>query len=285
MTIHALTVEPADANLRQLGRLAIASLHAELVCAPKPGLVTPFDTGSHHDMDAATFIRSLFALRGYFAAIADAGARQATFEQLQILGLSAERAMRRATGGINTHRGAIFSLGLLVAAAASLRAQRVSTSAEAVCGEVASRWGAPILAAPVDCTSHGQRVAQRHGAQGAREEAARGFPALREIAIPALKKALDATADRNAAMVQTLMSLVATTEDTNILHRAGAPGLALARRRSREFLDGGGIHAPGWEARLASLGRDFESMRLSPGGSADLLACAWFLVRLEHPAT
>ena len=203
---------------------------------------------------------------------------------LQQLGISAEGAMSRATGGINTHRGAIFSLGLLVAGAASLRAQHLSTAAEAVCGEVASRWGATILAAPVDCMSHGQRVAQRHGAQGARGEAARGFPSLREIAIPALRQALHATPDRNAAMVQTLMTLVATTEDTNILHRGGAPGLALARRRSREFLDEGGIHAGGWQARLASIGRVFESLRLSPGGSADLLACAWFLVRLDHTA-
>ena len=284
MTTHALTVGPADADPRQLGRLAIASLHAELVCAPKPGLVTPFDTGSHDDMDAATFMRSLFSLRGYFAAIAHAGARQASLGELQQLGISAEGAMSRATGGINTHRGAIFSLGLLVAGAASLRAQHLSTAAEAVCGEVASRWGATILAAPVDCMSHGQRVAQRHGAQGARGEAARGFPSLREIAIPALRQALHATPDRNAAMVQTLMTLVATTEDTNILHRGGAPGLALARRRSREFLDEGGIHAGGWQARLASIGRVFESLRLSPGGSADLLACAWFLVRLDHAA-
>ena len=87
--------------------------------------------------------------------------------------------------------------------------------------------------------------------KGARGEAARGFPSLREIAIPALRQALDATPDRNAAMVQTLMTLVATTEDTNILHRGGAPGLALARRRSREFLDEGGIHA----RRMASKAR------------------------------
>jgi triphosphoribosyl-dephospho-CoA synthetase len=79
------------------------------------GLVTPFDTGSHDDMDAATFMRSLFSLRGYFAAIAHAGARQASLGELQQLGISAEGAMSRATGGINTHRGAIFSLGLLVA--------------------------------------------------------------------------------------------------------------------------------------------------------------------------
>jgi triphosphoribosyl-dephospho-CoA synthase len=285
MTKQALAFGPVDADPLQLGRLAIASLHAELVCAPKPGLVTPFDSGSHDDMDAATFMRSLFSLRGYFAAIAHAGAAQAAFGPLQQLGIAAERAMTRATGGINTHRGAIFSLGLLVAAAASLRAQRLPTAAEAVCREVASRWGAPILATRADGASHGQRVARRYGAEGARGQAARGFPLLREVAIPTLRQALGETPDRNAAMVQTLMSLVATTEDTNVLHRGGAPGLAFAQRRSREFLDEGGIHARGWQARLASIGRDFESLRLSPGGSADLLACACFLVRLERAAT
>jgi triphosphoribosyl-dephospho-CoA synthase len=282
MTMRALAIAPVDADPRQLGRLAIASLHAELVCAPKPGLVTPFDTGSHDDMDAATFMRSLFSLRGYFAAIAQAGAAQTEFGRLRQLGIAAESAMGRATGGINTHRGAIFSLGLLVTAAASLRAQRKPTRAEAVCSEVASCWGASILAAPVDRASHGQRAAHQHGAQGARGEAARGFPSLRTIAVPTLRRALDTTTDGNAAMAETLMTLVASTEDTNLLHRGGALGLAYARRRSREFLDEGGIHARGWQARLASIGREFKSRRLSPGGSADLLACAWFLVRLEH---
>jgi triphosphoribosyl-dephospho-CoA synthase len=282
MTTRALAVASADADPRQLGRLAIASLHAELVCVPKPGLVTPFDTGSHDDMDAATFMRSLFSLRGYFSAIAHAGAALAGFGHLRELGIAAEHAMTRATGGVNTHRGAIFSLGLLVAGAASLRAQRRTTHAESVCREVASCWGASILEAPVDRASHGQRVRLRHGATGARGEAAQGFPSLRKIAVPTLRYALDATADRNAAMIHTLMTLVAFTEDTNLLHRGGTAGLALARRRSREFLAGGGALASGWQARLGPIGREFEAARLSPGGSADLLACAWFLVRLER---
>ena len=110
---------PQDrAEAARLGRLAIASLHAELALAPKPGLVTPSDAGSHADMDARTFWRSLAALRGYFEAIAQAGLAQAPFDALRRLGLQAEDAMLRATDGINTHRGAIFSLGLLTAAAA-----------------------------------------------------------------------------------------------------------------------------------------------------------------------
>jgi triphosphoribosyl-dephospho-CoA synthase len=265
--------------------LAIASLHAELVCAPKPGLVTPFDAGSHRDMDATTFMRSLFSLRGYFPAIARAGAARDGFGRLQQLGVEAEVEMSRATNGINTHRGAIFSLGLLVAGAASLRAHGDATAAEAVCNEVMIRWGASIVDAPSTSASHGQIVAQRYGAQGARGEAARGFPTLRNVAVPALKHALGATSDQNAAMAQTLMTLIANTEDTNLLHRGGASGLAYAQRRSRGFLTAGGISASGWHKKLLGIGRDFVTRRLSPGGSADLLACAWFLVRLERPVT
>lgn len=108
-------VRPAAAvDSARLGRLAVASLHAELALAPKPGLVTPFDSGSHHDMDAGTFLRSLFALRHYFTAVAYLGATGADFDALRRCGIAAEIAMLRATAGVNTHRGAVFSLGLLV---------------------------------------------------------------------------------------------------------------------------------------------------------------------------
>ncbi|MDH1644014.1 triphosphoribosyl-dephospho-CoA synthase, partial [Stenotrophomonas maltophilia] len=124
----------------RLGRLAIASLHAELALAPKPGLVTPFDSGSHHDMDAGTFLRSLFTLRHYFIAVADAGASAAPFQTLRRHGIAAEISMLHATAGINTHRGAIFSLGLLVAASAACRGRAGgAVAAEQVCQEV-RRW-------------------------------------------------------------------------------------------------------------------------------------------------
>ena len=269
----------------RLGRLAVASLHAELVCAPKPGLVTPFDTGSHDDMDAATFMRSLFALRGYYVAIAQAGAGGAPFARMQQLGIAAEAAMNRATAGSNTHRGAIFTVGLLTAAAASLRANGMRVSADAVCDEVRSRWGEAILAAqPANGSSHGQVVARRFGAGGARREAAAGFPALRAIAVPALRHALADGAPADAALIQTLMTLVAATEDTNLLHRGGREGLAYAQGRAREFLDGGGVFAVGWRECLALVSRDFVARWLSPGGSADLVACASFLLRVERSA-
>ncbi|WP_312706259.1 triphosphoribosyl-dephospho-CoA synthase MdcB [Stenotrophomonas sp.] len=266
----------------RLGRLAIASLHAELACAPKPGLVTPFDTGSHDDMDAGTFLRSLFALRHYFTAIADAGAADAPFASLRAHGIAAEHAMLRATGGVNTHRGAIFSLGLLVAAAARCcRQQGQPAPAAQVCLAV-QHWADAFAAAPLDANSPGQRARRRHGVPGVREQAAAGYPVLRELAVPTLRHALHNGLPRNAAMCQTLMQLIAQVDDLNLLHRGGADGLAWAQQQARRFIEAGGAFALGWQARLHDIGEGFVARRLSPGGSADLLACSWFLLQQER---
>ncbi|MEF9418393.1 MULTISPECIES: triphosphoribosyl-dephospho-CoA synthase MdcB [Xanthomonas] len=271
---------PRDAAYR-LGRLAVGALYAELACAPKPGLVTPFDSGSHTDMDAATFVRSLFALRGYFVAIAQAGIDHAPFERLRELGIAAESAMLRATCGVNTHRGAIFSLGLLTAQAARLRGeQRWRPTAEQVCDGVRA-WRDALQAAPLDPHSHGQRVRAQYRISGVREQAAAGYPVLREIALPALRTALAGGATREAALVQTLMQLIAQVDDLNLLHRGGPEGLAFAKAQATAFLADGGIAHPQWRAQLHAIGQQFVARRLSPGGSADLLACAWFLHRQE----
>ncbi|MBB3777963.1 triphosphoribosyl-dephospho-CoA synthase [Xanthomonas campestris] len=267
----------ASALAHRLGRLAVAALHAELSCAPKPGLVTPFDSGSHADMDAATFLRSLFALRGYFVAIAQAGIDNAPFEHVRQLGIAAEAAMLRATGGINTHRGAIFSLGVLTAQAARLRAVHGhAPTGEAVCNAVQA-WREVLRAAPLDPRSNGQRARARFRIGGVREQAADGYPLLREIALPSLRSAMHNGATREVALAQTLMHLVAEVDDLNLLHRGGQEGLAYAKTQARGFLAEGGIAQPQWRARLSAIGRQFVARRLSPGGSADLLACAWFL--------
>ncbi|SYZ51163.1 triphosphoribosyl-dephospho-CoA synthase MdcB [Xanthomonas arboricola pv. juglandis] len=267
----------ASALAHHLGRLAVAALHAELRCAPKPGLVTPFDNGSHADMDATTFLRSLFALRGYFVAIAQAGIDNAPFEQLRQLGIAAEVAMLRATGGINTHRGAIFSLGVLTAQAARLRAVHGhAPTGEAVCNAV-QVWRDALCAAPLDPRSNGQRARARFQIGGVREQAADGYPLLREIALPSLRSAMQNGATREAALAQTLMQLVAEVDDLNLLHRGAQEGLAYAKTQARGFLAEGGIAQPQWRARLHAIGRQFVARHLSPGGSADLLACAWFL--------
>lgn len=236
------TPMPSREAAYRLGRLAVSALHAELACAPKPGLVTPFDSGSHTDMDASTFVRSLFALRGYFVALAQAGIDHASFERLRQLGIEAEAAMLRATCGTNTHRGAIFSLGLLTAQAARLRvAHGRRPTAEEICDGV-RMWRDALQAAPVNPQSNGQRVRAQYRISGVREQAAAGYPLLREIALPALRSALDGGATREAALAQTLMQLIAAVDDLNLLHRGGPDGLAFAKAQAAAFLADAASH-------------------------------------------
>lgn len=269
----------AGIEATRLGRLAISSLHAELALAPKPGLVTPFDAGSHTDMDARTFWRSLAALRGYFDAIAQAGQAQASFDVLRRLGLHAEDAMLRATDGINTHRGAIFSLGLLTAAAARLQASEGRpASAEAVCLAVCD-WRADLDVAPLNPDSPGQRMQRTHRVAGVREQAAAGFPLLRDVALPALRAAQVAGHPPAAAHAHVLLALMAQVDDLNLLHRGGAEGLRFAQQHAQGFVARGSVWQADWHAQLQAMGEAFVARRLSPGGSADLLACTVFLDR------
>src|SRR5450830_1224233 len=131
---------------RTLARQAVRSLYQELVLYPKPGLVSLIDNGSHEDMDAAPFLRSLFALRHYFFRIADAARSGASFNVLRDLGIDAERRMLRATGGVNTHRGAIFCLGMLCAAMASCHAQGIALSPPAIRANLLIQWGDDLTA-------------------------------------------------------------------------------------------------------------------------------------------
>jgi triphosphoribosyl-dephospho-CoA synthase len=263
---------------RAIGGAALAALREELRTAPKPGLVGPGDPGAHADMDERTFAASLRALRSFFPAAARGGLADVPFSALRELGVAAERRMLAATGGVNTHRGAIFPLGLLAAAAGRLAAGGARPEPGALRETVHGSYGAAIRRElPRVAASHGTAVWRRHGVGGARAEAAAGFPHLFDVALPALVSALDRGADRRAAAVGCLMSAVAVLPDTNLLHRAGPRGLAFARSSARAFLAAGGVHRPGWEEEARAIHRAFVARRLSPGGSADLLAAALFV--------
>jgi triphosphoribosyl-dephospho-CoA synthase len=136
----SLAPVPTGASAATVARSAIASLWAELALFPKPGLVSLRDAGAHTDMNASTFIASLFALSRYFDDVAAAGAQRAPFTRLQALGIRAEAAMLAATGGVNTHRGAIFSMGLLCAAAARAHAIGVAPTDSALRGILLDEW-------------------------------------------------------------------------------------------------------------------------------------------------
>jgi triphosphoribosyl-dephospho-CoA synthase len=126
-------------------------------------------------------------------------------------------------------------------------------------------------------------ASHRYGAGGARQEAARGFPSVYEVGLPALRAALRATAgDASAARVQACFALIAKLEDTNLLYRGGAEGLHYAQQLAQRFLDAGGVRQPHWQARAQAVHQAFVERRLSPGGAADLLAMSVFAARLER---
>ncbi|MEI9988408.1 MAG: triphosphoribosyl-dephospho-CoA synthase MdcB [Rhizomicrobium sp.] len=256
---------------------AVDCLLLELETWPKPGLVSHIDSGSHADMDADTFRRSAAAIAPYFRALAEAGADCETMGRLRIIGLQAEAAMFTATSGINTHRGAIFGLGLLCAAAGAKAAGRIDP-ASSLGDAVARLWSDGILGGPVLLHSHGSGARRRFGAGGARLEAALGFPTVYKVGVPALRRgARNAPDDCEAARVEACFALIAVLEDTNLLHRGGASGLRFARRAARRFLEEGGVGRPDWRARARAVHDSFVALRLSPGGAADLLAMSLFV--------
>ncbi|BAU88666.1 triphosphoribosyl-dephospho-CoA synthase MdcB [Methylorubrum populi] len=261
-----------------IARAAADALRLELDTYPKPGLVSPIDSGSHADMDAETFRNSSAAITPFFRDLALAGAAGATMPALRRIGLDAEAAMRAATGGVNTHRGAIFGLGLLCVAAGAL----ARPSAGALGALVRERYGAAILDGTVLLHAPGAWVRRRHGVGGAPVEAASGFPSLYRVGLPALRRARRVRpGDDGASRVEACLALIAHLEDTNLLHRGGPEGLAFARAEAARFIAAGGVARSDWRARAEALHRAFVARNLSPGGAADLLAMTLFVDAIE----
>lgn len=275
----APTFAPGDA--KRIGQMAAEALLGELDTWPKPGLVSPFDNGSHDDMDYGTFLRSIAALHPFFVDFASAGAAGADMDELRRIGRLAEAAMLAATGGVNTHRGAIFALGLLCAAAG---ADANVSSPRRLAQTVGRRWGGDILRGPIPLNSHGSGALRRFGAGGARAEAAKGFPHALTIGLPALRAGRVLSGHEDAARAYAFFGLLASVEDTNLLHRGGEDGLAEARSAAWDFLLGGGVGRKDWLGHAMAVHRRFVSRRLSPGGSADLLAVTIFLDRIGSAA-
>lgn len=272
------------AAVQAIGRAATLALYDELALEPKPGLVSFADSGSHADMDARTFMRSLFALRGYFPRIAGLGCRHAPLQALEACGLDAEARMLTATGGINTHRGAVFMLGLLCAAAGAALADAGPARALApqrVRDALRHHWGDALEArSRRPPRLPGGLAAQRHGLRGASAEAALGFPAVFEVAYPALRSALDRGLPAPLARLDAFFHTLAVIDDCNVVHRGGLEALRDVQAEARAFLAAGGAVSADALGHARAIHRRFVARRLSPGGTADTLAAACWLARV-----
>jgi triphosphoribosyl-dephospho-CoA synthase len=268
---------PGGRHAAALAAHAVRALIEEALLTPKPALVDQRGSGAHRDLDLGKLLRSARALRASFRlmALAAAGATPGAplRERLGALGRRGERAMLLATGGSNAHRGAIWVLGLLVAARALLG--RDSTAAE-VAAMAARLARLPDRRAP-HLPSNGARACVRFGVGGARAEAAAGFPHVIEVGLPALAAARRRGATESCARLDALLAIMSSLDDTCLLHRGGWAALEAARRGARAVLIlGGSGTALGGEA-LAALDAELKRRNASPGGCADLLAACLFL--------
>jgi triphosphoribosyl-dephospho-CoA synthase len=266
--------------------LVFEALLIEVRLTPKPGLVDMRNTGAHADMNVATFVASARALRPHLPEFFRAGADEAglpsglLFARLREIGLVCERAMFAATGGSNTHKGAIFAFGLLLGAAGRLWGAGQELSAEAICEEVAALVDGIVqreLARPGENRTAGERLFRKCGLTGARGEAASGFVTVREVSLPTFERALRMGRGFDDALRIAFLNLLAHNDDTNLAARGGIDGLVWAKTEARRLIAAGGPDLPDFIARLEALDDAFIERNLSPGGSADLLAVTWTL--------
>jgi triphosphoribosyl-dephospho-CoA synthase len=273
---------PIRLTALELSAAAVSTLLEEAELTPKPALVDRRGNGAHHDLDLDRLRRSAQSLQDGFADIAQAAAALEPSlrlrEQIGQIGRDMERRMLAATDGSNAHRGAIWALGLLVAAAAGRRSKRTAAGISAVAATIAQL---PDKFAPGPL-SNGERVRLRYGATGARGEAQAGFPHALELGLPTLRAARTRGVPEDHARLDALMAIMARLGDTCLLHRGGNDALKTAKVGARAVLAEGGISAPAGLKRLHRLDDELMALWASPGGSADLLSVTLFLDRLER---
>lgn len=243
--------------------LAERALRLELDTTPKPGLVDRRDNGAHKDMDYALMSKSISALRPYLTRLAVESAKDIDPAKIKEIGIEAEKAMLKATGGVNTHKGALFCIGLSVAAASCLACSTGAVEAYSF-KELVSRAASEI---PSARGTHGAEAKRSFKAVGALENARAAYPELFTDWLP-YYLSLEGDPFR---CHKTLLHIMTTLDDTNILHRRGAEGLAHAEAEAARLLEDFS------ESGLSSLNKDFIRENISPGGSADMLSLTIFI--------
>ena len=265
--------------------MAVRALLYEVATTPKPGLVDCANNGSHRDMDRFTFLDSATALTRYYhraVQIGQEGAKERpeqTFARLKTAGLRGEREMFSATGGINTHKGAIYSLGTVCAAVGRLwSADRPIAAVKDILCEcsrmVSQQVEADFAAISAAGETAGERFYRLYGLRGIRGEMADGLPAVSEVGLPALQWGMEQGLSVQEAGVYVLLAIMARGTDTNLINRGGLTGAQWAVQQARDLLKNGTLHS---REEVELLDQKMIERNLSPGGCADLLAVVYFL--------
>lgn len=277
---HGLDVIKAAANAiiadflcEKLADSVCEALKAEAKLSPKPGLVDSLNSGAHKDMDLPMLLASAEALRPFFARFArEFACGDKSLESLIKTGVEAEKAMFKATGGVNTHKGAIFAFALYIAAIAKScfdGSDVLETVKELAAQKASSMAGSG--AKNEEKSTHGDEVRSRYGAKGAVEDALQGFPMAHMAgAILAARK----TGSSEDAQLYVLCRIMAELDDSNVLYRAGQEGLDWVKQQAESLLE---QTAEDRKASMAELNAEFVQRNISSGGAADMLALGIFL--------
>lgn len=262
-----------------LAKNAVKALVDEATLTPKPGLVDRNNSGAHKDLNLALMLRSANALYNTFLEIAEASSSKLPTEklwkELSQIGLKGEETMFNETGGINTHKGAIWALGLLVCGAA-------------MNGTYADTQKIAVMASKIACYNHTSEISngfyalENYGVAGARGEAQAAFPHVINVALPALYNSKKKGNLECHARIDALISLIAVVDDTCILHRGGMEALVQAKNGANEIIHNGGASTKEGFNSLIKLDKKLIKLNISPGGSADLLAAALFLDSIKN---
>ena len=291
-----MTTPTNNLTLDDIERLALEAVLVEVSVTPKPGLVDRNNSGAHKDMDFFTFMKSAAALNAYFydcafdgAASFDAsdttgkGPTTSMFNELRNTGIHAERDMFNATGGINTHKGEIFSLGIMCGCVGYLdeamkpvTAESISETVKAVCAGLCDRDFAETRKKSPELLTKGERVYLEHGITGVRGEAENGYPVVINHGLPALRKYLAEGLSMNDALAFTLIHIMAENVDTNIIARHDLDTAKEVMQISQSLIAEGLTIE-----KIRALDGEFIRRNISPSGSADLLAVTYFLHELD----
>lgn len=280
-------------NLFKLvGNLGYHAMMLEVHLTPKPGLVDLSTNGAHDDMDIHTFEHSAQAISPYLIQFLYAGFNHtdcpvdSLLPKLRLVGVSAERAMLQATSGINTHKGMIFSLGIVCGAIGWLHgnkvpfdAEHISKAIECFCHDLVFKELRQNDDKP---KTYGEFIYKKYGLTGARGEAASGLATVMEHGLPTFEESIEEGCSTEQALWQSLLVLMANNLDTNLVSRGGMEGLLYAQQSAQGLLAKGGCRYANLESELSELDKIFTEKNLSPGGSADLLAITWLLAQMNE---
>lgn len=276
-----INIKARSLDTTWLADLAVSALMDEATLTPKPGLVDLRSRGAHQDMDWLLMCHSARALHPTFHGLAEAGRRISEPLTLRMrigqIGRQGEATMLQATGGVNTHRGAIWALGLLVTAAAQ---DNSDTTSEAVARRAGAIARCPDRFAPARTGNKGEIACRRYGVGGARAQAQADFPHVIHLALPCLRNSRMRGDDELTARLNCLVALIAELDDTCVLSRGGASALAIVQAGATKVLAEGGAGTAGGKHALRILEQMLIGMNVSPGGAADLLAATLFLDRV-----